>query len=201
MNSSACARGATIRPISAALYSNYLRQADQPAQGRRADILRHARIPEADGRREGRHRRRRAPMDHQIQAADRFARSPARRDDRLLPGRRAARSAPSPISWNKSTRTTRARKDSKLKELNEAKAETYDVDWPVESGSRAAEIQLRRAQRHCSPHHDSEGRRWSPSAAMSTSRPRTRRTRSNEYREGTTARPGVRAILLAWRRA
>ncbi len=68
-------------------------------------------------------------------------------------------------------------KESKLKELNDAKAR--DLRRRVARRGRqdrAAEIQLRPAERPVHFDHDRRRRSWSPSAATSTSPPRTRRT-------------------------
>ncbi len=77
-----------------------------------------------------------APMDRQIQAQIDLLDRPARRDYRRLPDARAERSAPLPTTWNKLPRADKSGKASELKDLNEAKAETYSVDWP--DGQRRA---------------------------------------------------------------
>ena len=68
-------------------------------------------------------------------------------------------------------------KESKLKELNEAKAQTFDVAVARRGRQdRAAEIQLRQAQRPVRFDHAVEGETGRRSAAMSISLPRTRKT-------------------------
>ena len=47
-------------PVSATVYSHYLQKQITPAQERRAGVLRHTRLPEAEGRRAGRGQRRAA---------------------------------------------------------------------------------------------------------------------------------------------
>src|SRR5580704_12973902 len=67
-------------------------------------------------------------------------------------------------------------KASKLKELNDAKALTFDVAWPVEGG-KIEQINLTTtSSMACSFRSCNLRRNSSPSAAMSISRPRTRRT-------------------------
>ncbi len=88
-------------------------------------------------------------------------------------------------------------KDSKLKELNEAKAQTYDVAWPVEGNKiEAPQIQLRTAQRSLHLDHDLQGETGRPARRSRPAR-QGRPGQAQRIREGKSPRPRFQRFVHA----